>query len=133
RALPLNSRFSARRPTRNPTDLPHLRACCAAWPSMARPALTRTPFRASVRLGDNQWVQMKALIFAVCALSAFGELSAQTCTWQPAPGHTQVPIWPGEAPGAHPVTGQETSTTREKDHLRPRYTPIQDRLWRKIA
>ena len=60
---------------------------------------------------------MKALIFSICALFAFGGLSAQTPTWQPSPGHTQVPIWPGAAPGTHPVTGPETSTTREKDHL----------------
>jgi acetyl esterase/lipase len=29
----------------------------------------------------------------------------------------QVPLWPGAVPDAHPVTGPETSTTREKDHL----------------
>jgi acetyl esterase/lipase len=48
---------------------------------------------------------------------AFGGLSAQTSAWQPSPGHTQVPIWPGAVPDAQPVTAPETSTTREKDHL----------------
>lgn len=27
--------------------------------------------------------------------------------WQPSPGHTQVPIWPGAVPDARPVTGPE--------------------------
>jgi acetyl esterase/lipase len=36
-----------------------------------------------------------------------GALSAQTHTWQPSPGHTQVPIWPGAAPDAQPVPGPE--------------------------
>jgi acetyl esterase/lipase len=34
-------------------------------------------------------------------------LSAQTHTWQPSPGHAQVPIWPGAAPDAQPVPGPE--------------------------
>ena len=59
---------------------------------------------------------MKPLIFALCVFSAFGGLSAQTPGWQPSPGHTQVPIWPGPAPDAQPVTGPEVVTTR-KDKL----------------
>jgi hypothetical protein len=35
-----------------------------------------------------------------------GFLSAQTPVWQPSPGHTQVPIWPGAAPDAQPVAGR---------------------------
>jgi len=49
----------------------------------------------------------KPLIFALCVAFAFGGLSAQTPGWQPSPGHTQVPIWPGAAPDAQPFTGQE--------------------------
>lgn len=60
---------------------------------------------------------MKPLISALCVVFAFGDLSAQAPGWQPSPGHTQVPIWPGAAPDAQPVTRPETSTTREKDHL----------------
>jgi len=60
---------------------------------------------------------MKPLIVAFCVVFVSGNLSAQTSAWQPSPGHTQVPIWPGAAPDAQPVTGPETSTTREKDHL----------------
>jgi acetyl esterase/lipase len=56
-------------------------------------------------------------IFTVIALFAFSHLSAQQPVWQPSPGHTQIPIWPGAVPDAQPVTGPETSTTRAKDHL----------------
>src|SRR5579859_6463572 len=59
---------------------------------------------------------MKPLIFALWVVFAFGGLSARTPAWQPSPGHTQVPIWPGAAPDAQPVAGPET-TGREKDHL----------------
>jgi len=44
---------------------------------------------------------MKSLILALCAVFAFGEVRAQTYVWQPSPGHTQLPIWPGAAPDAH--------------------------------
>ena len=60
---------------------------------------------------------MKPLIFALCVVFAFGGLSAQTPAWQPSPGHTQVPIWPGAAPDARPVAGPEVITTTGKDSL----------------
>ena len=60
---------------------------------------------------------MKPLIVAVCFVSASFGLGAQTPAWQPSPGHTQVPIWPGAGAGAQPVAGPEISTSREKDHL----------------
>jgi acetyl esterase/lipase len=60
---------------------------------------------------------MKPLIFALCAVFAFGGLRAQIA-WQPSAGHTQVPIWPGTAPDAQPVAGPETVTTSSgKDEL----------------
>jgi len=40
-------------------------------------------------------------------LFGFSSLSAQTPSWQPSPGHTQMPIWPGAVPNARPVTGPE--------------------------
>jgi len=60
----------------------------------------------------------KPLIFAVLVvfLFALGSLSGQTPAWQPSPGHTQVPIWPGVAPDAQPVAGPEVATT-DKDSL----------------
>ena len=39
--------------------------------------------------------------FVTCIVFACGSLSAQTNVWQPSPGHTQLPIWPGAAPDAH--------------------------------
>jgi len=57
---------------------------------------------------------MKSLIFAFCAVLALGDLRAQTNVWQPAPGHTQIPIWPGAVPDAKPVPGPEfAETTKE--------------------
>jgi hypothetical protein len=44
-------------------------------------------------------------IVALCLLSA--SLSAQKFTWQPSPGLTQIPIWPGPAPDPQPVPGPE--------------------------
>jgi hypothetical protein len=54
---------------------------------------------------------MKPLLFAVCVVLAFGGLSAQTPVWQPSPGQTQVPIWPGAVPDAVPVAGTEDTET----------------------
>src|SRR2546426_2482411 len=39
-----------------------------------------------------------------------GPCAAQTA-WQPSPGHTQVPIWPGAVPDARPLAGPEVSGT----------------------
>ena len=38
---------------------------------------------------------------------SFYDLHAQTNVWQPSAGHTQIPIWPKEAPDAQPVPGPE--------------------------
>lgn len=50
---------------------------------------------------------MKPLIGALFIVFAFGGVSAQTPGWQPSPGHTQVPIWPGTVPDAVSVAGPE--------------------------
>ena len=50
---------------------------------------------------------MKLLIFALCVVFAFSVLSARTPAWQPSPGHTQVPLWPGTVPNARPAKGPE--------------------------
>jgi acetyl esterase/lipase len=61
---------------------------------------------------------MKLLIFVLCVVFGFSGLSAQTPTWQPSPGHTQLPIWPGAAPDAEPAVGPEFAmTARGKDAL----------------
>ena len=60
---------------------------------------------------------MKSLIFALGVVFTFRAIAAQQTAWKPSAGHTQIPIWPGAVPDARPVTGPETATTREKDHL----------------
>lgn len=54
---------------------------------------------------------MKALIAALFFVFAFGSLNAQKPVWQPSPGHTQLPIWPGAAPDPQPVAGPEFAET----------------------
>src|ERR1700757_34100 len=44
---------------------------------------------------------VKAFFLTFCIVFAFVELSAQTNVWQPSPGHTQIPIWPGTPPDVH--------------------------------
>jgi acetyl esterase/lipase len=60
---------------------------------------------------------MKPLIFALCAVFAFSGVRGQQSTWQPSPGHTQVPIWPGKPPDAQPVAGPEAAKTTGKEFL----------------
>jgi acetyl esterase/lipase len=57
-------------------------------------------------------------MFVLCVVFGFSGMSAQTPTWQPSPGHTQLPIWPGVAPDAEPAVGPEFAmTARGKDAL----------------
>src|SRR5271166_895246 len=62
---------------------------------------------------------MKPLIFALCVVFAFtfAGLSAQESGWQPSPGHTQSPIWPGAAPDPQPVAGPEKAETSGNEFL----------------
>ena len=53
---------------------------------------------------------MKFSILA-CCLALVGNASAQTARWEPSPGHTQIPIWPGTAPGLRPAPDSEIATT----------------------
>lgn len=41
---------------------------------------------------------------------AFGAMNAQTPTWQPTPGHVQIPIWPSTPPDPQPVAAPEYAT-----------------------
>jgi len=50
---------------------------------------------------------LKPFIFVLCITFSCGSSSAQTNQWQPSPGHTQVPIWPGAGPAAPAVSGPE--------------------------
>jgi hypothetical protein len=58
-------------------------------------------------------IVMKPLVFALCVmLFGSGDLSAQTSSWQPSPGRTQVPIWQDSSsafsPGAHKSSSRAT-------------------------
>lgn len=50
---------------------------------------------------------IRPFFFVLYIVFACGVLCAQTSVWQPSPGHTQVPIWPGAAPDARPLKGPE--------------------------
>jgi acetyl esterase/lipase len=48
-----------------------------------------------------------ALVFAL-------PLAAAAQTWQPAPGHTQIALWPGTAPGTRPGPDSESLGTADR-------------------
>jgi acetyl esterase/lipase len=48
-------------------------------------------------------------IFAVCIAAVPGSPRAQADTWQPSPGHTQTPLWPGVVPDALRATPVEAT------------------------
>lgn len=50
------------------------------------------------------------LAFLAFAARGLGLAAGQT-SWQPSPGHTQVPIWPGVVPSAQSTEGPEVSGT----------------------
>lgn len=58
---------------------------------------------------------MKSWFFALCIVIAARGLCAQQSSWQPSPGHTQVPIWSGKPPDSMPLSppANETKTAVE--------------------
>jgi acetyl esterase/lipase len=54
---------------------------------------------------------MKPLINVLFTALALGCVNSQATPWQPSLGNTQVPIWPGSVPDAHPAPGPEDSST----------------------
>ena len=59
---------------------------------------------------------MKALLLAY-GLFAASVLHAQS-PWQPSPGHTQIPIWPGAVPDVRPTNGPENmQSTGARDQV----------------
>lgn len=57
---------------------------------------------------------MKLLAIALCLLVVCGGAYAKTVTWQPAAGHTQIPLWPGTPPDAKPTPRPEYTMTGHK-------------------
>ncbi len=71
-------------------------AICRAdflWPKMPKSTLVE--------------IVMKSLIFAFPFLFTASGLFANPASWQPSPGHLQVPIWPASVPDAKPAAGPE--------------------------
>ncbi len=64
---------------------------------------------------------MKCLVLAFCVAVTCDAVRAQTPSWRPAPGLTQVPIWPGVAPGARPGPDSESVATAPN--------PVAGRQW----
>ena len=55
----------------------------------------------------------KNALLACALLTAFSaNVMAQQPAWQPAPGHTTMPLWPGAAPGAPANLPPEADTTK---------------------
>lgn len=73
---------------------------------------------------------MKPLLFAACVVLVCGGVNAQTPAWQPSPGHTQVPIWPGAAPDAQPIPGPEFAKTVKGDLVAGKPLVEVDNVWR---
>lgn len=51
------------------------------------------------------------MVTCCCVLLALNSLNAQASAWQPAPGHTQMSIWPGVVPDAQTITKPEETKT----------------------
>ena len=56
---------------------------------------------------------MMLMRFALCAALSLAAIKAQTPAWQPSPGQTQIPIWPGVPPDSRPVPKPESAATAE--------------------
>ena len=57
---------------------------------------------------------MKPWTIALCLLAVCASVHAQPTVWQPAAGHTQIPLWPATPPDAKPMPGPEYARTNEK-------------------
>ena len=55
---------------------------------------------------------MKRWICLPCVVIAVGQLHAQQSGWQPTPGHTQVPLWPGAVPDAPRGAAADAESSR---------------------
>lgn len=58
---------------------------------------------------------MRICLLALCVACACSGAHAQSHVWQPAPGHTQVPIWPGAVPDAQPTSTNENVKVEKHD------------------
>ena len=63
----------------------------------------------------------RGVSIAIALLAA----GAHAATWQPSPGHTQVPIWPGVAPGTRPAPDSESVASAE--------SPVAGKPWAYVS
>lgn len=54
------------------------------------------------------------LCLLICISFALSAARAQPSAWEPSPGHTQLPIWPGAPPDAQPVAAAEVAGEVER-------------------
>jgi acetyl esterase/lipase len=62
-------------------------------------------------------MKLRTQCWTPAVFSVFVAFCAHAETWQPSPGHTQVPIWPQKVPDEQPVPGPEYLKKTEKDEL----------------
>lgn len=55
---------------------------------------------------------MRFFASSVIALATLIGSQALAEVWQPATGHTQIPLWPGTVPDAQPISGTENKVTK---------------------
>lgn len=68
-------------------------------------------------LFNHNWIMVKLLILSFYMTVMFGALWTQANVWQPAPQHTQVPLWPGRVPDAEVVKGSAVDATKTRENL----------------
>lgn len=59
-------------------------------------------------VADHRYVRRCSSILAAGIALALASPSAEANVWQPSPGHTQIPLWPGAVPDALPKPAAET-------------------------
>jgi acetyl esterase/lipase len=69
----------------------------------------------------------KVLLALLAFAAGESRLFAGQDGWQPAPGHTQIPLWPGAAPDARPVEGPEVAGTVVDASGKPK--PVGGKPW----
>src|SRR5262245_7455800 len=77
--------------------------------TVGRPGHPDQPLLILVTMMMNRWIVNMWVVLVVLGASA------QAAPWQPAPGHAQIPLWPGAVPDALPgaATIAETTTVEE--------------------
>lgn len=74
-------------------------------------------FSARLRRVALEIVMRPSIIVALLMMFGSGGLNDAQTVWQPSAGHTQLPIWPGAAPGQQPAKGPESVEVAGKDSL----------------